>query len=86
MAERTAELLGASLTVAVSGVGGPERQDGQPVGTVWFAVHDEDGTTAASQHFHGDPEEVVEQTVDHALDLLLRHLDHGSEPPGGPQW
>lgn len=75
MAERTADLLGATVAVAVSGVGGPEREDGQPVGTVWFAVRRDADSTAGSQQFGGDPEEVVEQTVDHALGLLLEALD-----------
>lgn len=74
MAERTAELFGATVAVAVSGVGGPDREDDQPVGTVWFAVHHDTGTSAGSQQFAGDPEEVVEQTVGHALNLLLDTL------------
>src|SRR4051812_24667982 len=46
MAEGVARLTGATHTVAVTGVGGPERQDGEPVGTVWIATH-ADGATAA---------------------------------------
>lgn len=77
MAGRTAELLGATVAVAVSGVGGPEREDGQPVGTVWFAVRRGTETNSGSQQFEGDPADVVEQTVDHALGLLLDTLtDH----------
>ena len=45
MAEKAAGMLGADLTLAVSGAGGPEPQDDQPPGTVWFAVDDR-GETA----------------------------------------
>lgn len=36
MVTSVAELLGADLAVAVTGAGGPQSQDGQPPGTVWF--------------------------------------------------
>jgi len=71
MARSTAELLGADLTVAVSGVGGPGPDEGQPAGTVWFAVC-RDGTVRSTlARYEGPPEEVVDQTVRHALELLM---------------
>src|SRR3954451_12116158 len=36
MAEGAQRLLGADVTVAVTGVAGPDEMDGQPVGTVWY--------------------------------------------------
>jgi nicotinamide-nucleotide amidase len=85
MAEQTAHLLGADVTLAVSGVGGPDPQDGQPVGTVWFAVHSQSSTSTERCRFDGDPEAVVHQTVQHGLDLLLqaistRQRDDGAKP------
>jgi nicotinamide-nucleotide amidase len=32
--------LGADVAVAVTGVAGPDRQDGEPPGTVWIGVDD----------------------------------------------
>jgi nicotinamide-nucleotide amidase len=74
MARQTARLLGADVTLAVSGVGGPDPQDGQPVGTVWFAVHTQGTTRTERRGFEGDPEAVVHQTVGHGLHLLLQAI------------
>ena len=38
MAEAAQRVLGADVGIAVTGVAGPEEQDGQPVGTVWFGL------------------------------------------------
>lgn len=71
MAESTARLLDADLTVAVTGAGGPDPQDGEPPGTVWFATAGSDGTRSEKRHFDGDPEKVLARTVRHALTLLV---------------
>ncbi|MGH3376767.1 MAG: CinA family nicotinamide mononucleotide deamidase-related protein [Actinoallomurus sp.] len=79
MARGVRERLGATYGLAVTGVAGPEPQDGHPVGTVHIAVADfgdrvttrspalpvpADGVRARSL--------VREMTVVHALDLLRR--------------
>ena len=38
MAEAAQRVLGADVGIAVTGVAGPDEQDGQPVGTVWFGL------------------------------------------------
>ena len=73
MAEGAARLLGADYAVAVTGVGGPGSQDGEPPSTVWFAVSGPIGTRAHQHRFDGDPDEVLELTVDEALRLLIEH-------------
>lgn len=74
MARGAAELLGAAITIGVTGVGGPDPQDDQPPGTVWMAVH-ADGTTAAELgHFEGDPEQIVHAACRASLHLVIRHL------------
>ena len=56
-------MLGADLTLAVSGAGGPEPQDDQPPCTVWFAVDDRGETQAWVEEFPGDdPQEVLRCT------------------------
>ncbi|GAA5086843.1 CinA family protein [Nocardia iowensis] len=70
MAEGVTSLMGSTLSVAVTGVGGPGPQDGEPAGSVWFSVAGKD-VTASHRQFDGSPEEVLEQTVNHALELLL---------------
>jgi nicotinamide-nucleotide amidase len=74
MAEQVAELLEADVGIAVTGVGGPDPQDGQPPGTVWMAVHDETGTRSVCHHFEGSPEEVCERTCAAAVELTLGHV------------
>ncbi|GCE43744.1 C-terminal domain of CinA type S [Rhodococcus wratislaviensis] len=70
MATTVAELLGADLAVAVTGAGGPQPQDGQPPGTVWFGVFTDGRARTELRHFDGDPGEVVGATTSHALSLL----------------
>ena len=70
MATGVAKLLDATLAVATTGVGGPGPQDGEAPGTVWLAVASEHGVTAQLQHFAGEPPDVLDQTVRHALRLL----------------
>ncbi|MDD7937973.1 CinA family protein [Actinomycetospora lutea] len=75
MAEKAADLLGADLTLAVSGAGGPEPQDDQPPGTVWFAIHDKGDTEAWVEQFETDePGDVLKNTRIRSLQALLDHL------------
>ncbi len=50
MAEGAQRVLGAHVGIAITGVAGPDEQDGQPVGTVWYAVaipgHEPEAITA----------------------------------------
>jgi len=71
MAANAARLLGADVVVGVTGVGGPDEQDGQPPGTVWFAVHAGGRTETHVAHFPGGPDDVVAATRRHAIRLLL---------------
>ncbi|WP_063064311.1 CinA family protein [Nocardia violaceofusca] len=74
LAANVRKLLGASYSVAVTGVGGPEPSDGEAPGTVWFATASETAVTACRAEFDGEPEEVLEQTVRFALSCLLDRL------------
>lgn len=81
MATGVAARLGADFGVAVTGVAGPEPQDGRPVGTVHIAVSDvsDCGRDAARTIVHspllaGSRENIRELTVVHALDLVRRYL------------
>jgi nicotinamide-nucleotide amidase len=50
MAQGAQRVLGADVGIAVSGVAGPDEQDGQPVGTVWYGIaipgHEPEAITA----------------------------------------
>ncbi|MEU2038843.1 CinA family protein [Nocardia niwae] len=71
MATGVRRLLKAVVAVAVTGAGGPDPQDGQPPGSVWFAIATERGVHAWHRQFDGEPADVVEQTVTCATETLL---------------
>ena len=72
MATATRELLRADVAVSVTGVGGPEPDEGEPPGTVWMAVSTRDDDVVTRKvKLDGDPADVVEATVDTALELLV---------------
>lgn len=70
MARSSATLLGADLCVAVTGVGGPEPDEGEPAGAVWLAVVSPTGVRTEKVVFDGDPTEVLTATTERALELL----------------
>lgn len=76
MAAAARRVLGADVGVAVTGVGGPDRQEGQPVGTVFIACETAEGTEVEEHAFEGDAATIVAATVEHGLRVLLRSL-HG---------
>jgi nicotinamide-nucleotide amidase len=81
MARGVGRLLGADVAIAATGVGGPEPSEGKPAGTVYLAVTVRDSTTVRGLDLEGDPEEILEATADHALELLATTLAgiHDSE-------
>src|SRR4051794_37125667 len=75
MAAGARTLFRADVAVSATGVGGPEPGEGKPPGTVFLAVADADDFTTRQLHLEGDPEAVLSQTIDHALELLLDVLE-----------
>jgi nicotinamide-nucleotide amidase len=82
MAEGVARITRATHAVAVTGVGGPDPQDGQEPGTVWLGVHAAGTTTARRLMIPGEPVEVCRGTVEAALEALLAVLTEEPEPAG----
>jgi nicotinamide-nucleotide amidase len=70
MARGAARLLDADLAVAVTGVGGPDDEEGQPAGSVWFALVSPAGEHVERRRFAGDPDEIVAATTERAVQLL----------------
>ncbi|WP_159940060.1 MULTISPECIES: CinA family protein [unclassified Nocardiopsis] len=71
MALGVRRLLRADFGVAVTGVAGPEPQDGQPVGTVYVAVATSpEDTRVRPFRFTGDRAGIRYRTVEGALVLL----------------
>jgi nicotinamide-nucleotide amidase len=63
-------LLEVDVAVSTTGVGGPDPQDGHEPGTVYLGWSTAAGEGHRRYAFDGDPERVLEQTVDAAIDLL----------------
>lgn len=71
MAEGVRTLLGADISVAVTGIAGPGGEEpGKPVGTVWLACASARNTTALCCHFSGNRGQVRQQTANEALRML----------------
>ncbi|MDA0638078.1 nicotinamide-nucleotide amidohydrolase family protein [Nonomuraea sp. MCN248] len=75
MAAGVARLCEATYGLAVTGVAGPEPQDGQPVGTVFAAVSGPGGRLWGRRlRLEGSRERIRVETVDEAIDLLASVL------------
>jgi NAD+ synthetase len=67
---------GAELAIAITGVGGPEPDQGKPVGLVYIATLRRGGKAQATEcHFSGRPGEIVAASIRKALRLGLDALD-----------
>lgn len=79
MARGTRASFGADWGIAVTGVAGPEPQDGRPVGTVFVGLSGPDGREWPHElTLTGCRTEIREQTVHNALLLLLEALNKSS--------
>ena len=75
MAQGARRVLGADVGLAVTGVAGPDEQDGQPVGTLCVAIALPDGTShTAAFMLPGLRDQMRQFSVITALDFLRRHL------------
>ena len=69
--------FGCDVGIAVTGVAGPEPQDGEPPGTVWMAVDVGDGPrTQLVRIDGGDAEEICRDAVIESLRFAARELQH----------
>jgi nicotinamide-nucleotide amidase len=76
MAEGAQRVLGADVGIAATGVAGPDEQDGQPVGTVWFAIAlPGQPIEAVSTRLPGDRERIRQFSTISLLNILRMRLD-----------
>lgn len=64
------DLTGADAAVAVTGVGGPDDEEGREAGTVYIAAGTRDDQRVTEHRFGGGPEDVIQASTLHALRLL----------------
>ena len=81
MARGVRTLLGADIGLSVTGVAGPNEQEGQPAGTVFvgFAMGDRVGHVAL--RLPGDRPRIRAYSAISALDVLRRELDRVASAP-----
>jgi nicotinamide-nucleotide amidase len=76
MALGAQRVLGADVGIAATGVAGPDEQDGQPPGTVWFALALPDRDPEAfTTRLPGDRERVRQFSAISLLNVLRQRLD-----------
>jgi nicotinamide-nucleotide amidase len=76
MALGAKRLFGADIVVAVTGVGGPGRQEGQPPGTVHIAIAGPDDAIFSAQlDIDGSPDAVCRVTCERCIGILREFLD-----------
>lgn len=75
MAEGVRRVADAAIGVSVTGEAGPVAAESHPVGTVFIALADADGTVTEEHHFDGDRAAIRRQAAEAVLSLLIRRLE-----------
>lgn len=74
MAQGVRRLMDADVGLATTGVAGPQRQEGRPVGLVFVALADERGEQVDELRLHGDRQRIRAAATEEALALLARRV------------
>jgi nicotinamide-nucleotide amidase len=74
MATGVCDLMGADVGLSLTGVAGPERQDDQPVGTVWIGTSVGGRSQAHRFLLSGSPDDIRGHAVELAIGLLVDRL------------
>lgn len=76
MAAGVRKLLTADVAVSVTGLAGPGGDDfGNPVGTVFIGYADAGRTAVKRCLFSGTREQIRQQTIETALNLILEYVE-----------
>ena len=82
MARGARERFAATYALALTGVAGPDRQDGQPPGTVHVALVGPEGEWARSLRLAGDRQAVRGAAVRAAFDLAVEQVGRSGPRDG----
>lgn len=80
MAEGAREVCLADWGVSLTGVAGPEPQDGHPVGEVWIGYAGEGGVETRKLNLSGTRRDIREAAVEEALNGLLTRVEQTGLP------
>ncbi len=75
MADRVREIFGTDIGISTTGVAGPDTQEGKPAGMVFIGVAGTEAAVVNEYAFEGSRDEVRNQTVSMALELLIEAHD-----------
>lgn len=78
MADGVRRLLGTTYAVSTTGVAGPDRQEGKPVGTVFVGLAGPGGVESLAFNFEGDRATIQQASVAAALSALADMIASGS--------
>lgn len=84
MARSVRELFGAEVGLGLTGVAGPDRQEGEPVGTVFVGWSTPDGEWCRQLACAGAPEQIRREATSHAMRVLLDGLRQARPAPDRP--
>jgi nicotinamide-nucleotide amidase len=79
MAGGCREATGATYALATTGVAGPDRQEGKPVGTVFVGIAGPDGVSVLTMELVGDRHQIQDRACREALSALCGIL-RGEQP------
>jgi nicotinamide-nucleotide amidase len=80
MADGARRVLGADVGLALTGVAGPDEQEGQAPGTVFVGLARTGAETESLEaHLPGDRDRVRQYATISGLDLLRRRLIHDTD-------
>jgi PncC family amidohydrolase len=74
MARRIRELFGSEVGLSLTGVAGPERQEDQPVGTVFVGWSTPESEGCRQLSCAGAPEQIRRQAAERSLGVLVEAL------------
>lgn len=74
MALGAVKTLGADVGLSVTGVAGPDEQDGEPVGTVYYGICVDGATEAVKAQLPGDRDRVRQFAAISLMDLARKRL------------
>ncbi len=75
MALGARRVLHADIAISVTGLAGPAGDAyGHEIGTVFIGYADANATRVREYHFSGDREDIRDQTIEAALELILQNV------------
>lgn len=75
MAGHAKSLLNVDYCVSFTGNAGPTAMEGKPVGEIYIGISSYETTKVFAFHFNGTREEIQNQAIEKAIELLLQILE-----------